>query len=178
MIASFNLGIPNLLVEAYDTAVKSVFAIVNSQGIVHAVQSELALADTVAKATDSGTQVAVIDFITFHGVITQDNILYLAVLVGNTDGTDDAAIVQNLHFHALAVLECVGMYLPAVSGFSEHSVCLNCHFDSFPFIYDIYCNYLDFTGRNGYNECVNSYGKQGTFPHPVVTHPFRPMVNL
>ena len=93
---------------------QAVGAIVDRQVIDLAVKRELALGDPVAIAADQRAKVGVGVEIAVEIVEAERHVVDLAVLVGNLDRLDRAAIGDDVHLHAVAVLEAIHLHRLAV----------------------------------------------------------------
>ena len=82
--------------------------IVERQLVLLAVKGELTLADTVTITSDESGAINLVGFNkSLNAVEALDNIGYIAILVGNHDCADSAAIIGDCHFVTFAVTQNV-----------------------------------------------------------------------
>ena len=97
--------IPELLVEAAQTAVELVLALVGREVEALAVQRESRARDAVAVSADARAEIAVIFFIFLYRLIAEQHVGQNAVPVGNDNGLDRRAVGQERHAHMIAVFQ-------------------------------------------------------------------------
>ena len=97
--------IPELLVEAAQTAVELVLALVGREVKALAVQRESRARDAVTVSADARAEIAVIFFIFLYRLITEQHVGQNAVPVGNDNGLDRRAVGQERHAHMIAVFQ-------------------------------------------------------------------------
>ena len=102
---------PDAVVEGNRTAtVKAVGTIVDWQLVAFSVQGELPLGNTVAIASDERSEVTALGtilLIVLDVVVSQADILQVAVLVGYHDADNTSAEVGETYFHSIGVCEYI-----------------------------------------------------------------------
>jgi hypothetical protein len=90
--------LPHLVVEPGGTAVQGVRAVVERKLVGRAVEGEGAARDAVAVAADQGAEVGVVvRDVAGQVVEPEDDVVHLAVRVGNLQRLDDPAPGEHLH---------------------------------------------------------------------------------
>src|SRR5437762_5393154 len=97
------LRLPEYLVESLHAAVKMVPAVVDWKIIFSAVQHKLSAADSIAVTSDERSEISRAVEESFQRVVTQNYIAEIASSIRDVDSGDDAAIIDDLHFHGLIV---------------------------------------------------------------------------
>ena len=97
--------------------------IVGGQGVLVAVEGEVAVGDAVSVASDDRAHVGAVvgevaGFIAVHGGVAEDHVADFAGAVGGFDGGDVGSPGDDFDFEGL-VLEGVGVDGSAVGGFAE-----------------------------------------------------------
>jgi hypothetical protein len=87
--------------------VEAVRLVVLGECVLCPVELELTVGDTVAVATDEGTEVARAVDIGLDAVVSEDDVGHLAVLVGHHDRDEAAAPVGNASLGTFGILEDV-----------------------------------------------------------------------
>ena len=95
------LGLPELFVEAVDSAMQGVRAVILGQSIFHAVEGECSVGDPVGVPPDDGAEVGGILQIPVNFVVAEDNVAQVAVLVRHSQRHNNAAVVDCAYFEAL-----------------------------------------------------------------------------
>lgn len=85
-LSSFGgFGVPDHLVEAVQPAVKVVGAVVGGECVGLAIEFKLTVSNAVAVSANNSTEVGGGAFISVERVVSQHNVGYLAVAIGNGD---------------------------------------------------------------------------------------------
>lgn len=112
------VGLPDTVVESDGAAaVQAVGAIVDRELVALAVKGELPLGDTVAVATDEGTEVAALCTVLLvvgDVVMAEAYVAQCVLLVGHHDADDAAAEVGEAYLHAVLIgqdIECCAVGL-------------------------------------------------------------------
>ena len=95
------LGLPQLFVEAVDSAMQGVRTIILGQGIFHAVEGEGGVGDPVGVPPDDGAEVGGVLQIPVNFVVAEDNVAQVAVLVRHSQRHNNATVVDGAYFEAL-----------------------------------------------------------------------------
>src|SRR5215813_805066 len=96
-----------------------VLAIVNRELVFDSVQQETAFRDPIAVAANDRPEVRVSFQIRIEIVKAENDIVKLALAIGNFERSDDAAIVGNLNFHATLVSQSVDINVLSVQALSK-----------------------------------------------------------
>ena len=119
-VGRFDLrGGPHPLVKTLRAAMQAVGTVIDRQMVRLAVERELALGDAIAVAADQGSEIGVGVEVAVEIVEAERNVVDLAVLVGNLDRLDRAAIGDDVHLHAVAVLQAIHLHRLAIRHRSE-----------------------------------------------------------
>ena len=112
-------GCPDLRVEPFRSAVQSVRRVIDRYAVGLSVQRELAVRDPIGVPTDQrakegfGMEVAV------EVIEAESHVVDVTVLVRHHDRLDRAAIGDDVHFHAVCVLQVIHLHRLAVRHFPE-----------------------------------------------------------
>jgi hypothetical protein len=104
------LGAPDDLVETLHAAVEVVGAVVRREGVLFAVEGELALGDAVGVAAGDGAEERVAGEVAVEVLEAEDDVAGVAVLVRHVQLGDDAAVVGDLGDDAVLVGEGVQLH--------------------------------------------------------------------
>ena len=102
---SVDTAFPNLIGEAFRTAVQVVGTVVDGKRIFNAVQGELATGDAVGVATGNLSGKGTVAEVTLGVLVSQGDIPQFAVLVGNDDGNDACTYAAQLYISAGGILK-------------------------------------------------------------------------
>ena len=118
------LGVPDHLVEPDVAAVERVRPVVRRQLVGLAVELELGPADPIPVPADDGAEVRVGLAVGVGGVArdrveAEDDVVEVAVGIGDEERGEDAAVVRRLHHEAVRVRDGVELDGGAVGGYAE-----------------------------------------------------------
>ena len=105
LVRALRRHFPYLGVEALDTAVQTVSAVVLRQLVVLAVQGKTAVFDTVGYTSADGIEIGLLGAPLVCGLEAQHDIFHFAFAVGNEQLGDLRTQVTDLHFQATAALD-------------------------------------------------------------------------
>ena len=95
-------------------AMEMVCAVIWRQSHDAAIERKDSLGDTVGITPDKGAKETIALFVTFQGVITEDNVYGHTMFVRHPEILDRAAVIQHAQLEAGGVAEC-----PAGDGFAS-----------------------------------------------------------
>ena len=110
---------PDVLVEALEAAVQRVGTVVGGELVLLAVQGEGGVGDPVAVAADDGPEVRVRLQVAVDRVEAEGHVGGAARAVGHDDPLHDGAPRDDVHLHAVRVLERVALDRGAVERLAE-----------------------------------------------------------
>src|SRR5690625_2473057 len=84
---------------------KVVISIIHRQLILFPVECELASGNPIAISAYYGTKIGVSFKVSAHFVKPEHDVLPVSISVGDVEGGDDTAIINNTHFRLMAVLQ-------------------------------------------------------------------------
>src|SRR5690625_4349419 len=103
-----------------------VISIIHRQLILFPVECELASRTPIATSPNYGTKIGASVKVTAHFVKPEHDVLPVSICVGDVEGGDDTAIINNTHFRLMAVLQNKLMHSDPVSCHSKFRT-LNTH---------------------------------------------------
>ena len=115
-------GVPELGVKALWSSVECVCAVVYGDLIVHAIQCEATIGNTVAISADNSPKIGAAAYIILQIVEPQRHVRENAISIGSDDFLDNATVSENAHLHSTRIAERVLVDVRAVVKGAEKSL--------------------------------------------------------
>src|SRR5262245_46608418 len=110
---------PKNLVKTVDSSVQGIRSVVLCQRVLHSVQREFTIGDTVAVTSNHRAKIRALAEIALQGVEAQGHVAWVTLAIRHDEGNDNTAIVSDSHFHAVCIAEYIKEGLPAIRQFPE-----------------------------------------------------------
>ena len=112
-------SLPEFFHEVIDPTVQMMGAVVGCDLVFLTVDRELSMSDPVGEATADATKIGSIDEVGCGGVEIQCHVSQLPITIGNFDRCEDAASIDQAHFHPVSVSQVERDDFAAIFGLTE-----------------------------------------------------------